>query len=55
MKCENYFCIYENKGICILDIIELDIQGQCKECIYVSIEENELQYLKNIKREDFQK
>lgn len=46
MKCENYLCIYENRGLCLLDSVELDIQGQCKECIYVNISEKGLQYLK---------
>lgn len=38
MNCENYFCIYEKDGVCILDNIELDLLGQCKECIYVDID-----------------
>lgn len=50
MKCENNFCIYENNGLCILDNVELDFQGQCKECIYVDIEKEKLNYLKNEKR-----
>lgn len=39
MNCENVFCIYKNKGKCILDNISLDISGSCNECIYVNIEE----------------
>ena len=46
MKCENHFCIYENAGFCLLEYIELDTQGQCKECIYVNIEEEKLKALK---------
>ncbi len=46
MKCENHFCIYENEGFCLLEYIELDIQGQCKECICVNIEEERLKALK---------
>lgn len=38
MKCENGFCVYEKDGVCLLDRIELDTQGQCKECIYVPID-----------------
>lgn len=47
MRCENMFCIYWNKGNCELKGISLDIQGKCQDCIYVDIEENELE----IKRE----
>ena len=46
MKCENCFCIYEENGSCTLQDIELDIQGLCKECIYINIENRELQNLK---------
>ena len=46
MKCENCFCIYENNGRCRLESVELDILGQCKECIYISIEEEKLKELK---------
>lgn len=46
MKCENYFCIYEENGFCRLDSVELDIQGQCKECIYLNIDENTLKKFK---------
>ena len=46
MKCENYFCIYEDNGKCILDKIELDIMGQCTECIYVNLESDVLKEAK---------
>ena len=46
MNCENYLCIYENNGTCVLDEIELDIQGQCKECIYVNLSDNDLKQIK---------
>ncbi len=42
MNCENYLCIYENNGQCILDKIELDIVGLCKECIYIDISNKDL-------------
>jgi hypothetical protein len=42
LNCENYFCIYEENGKCILDKIELDILGQCTECIYVNLEQDVL-------------
>ena len=50
MKCENYLCIYEENGICLLSDIELDIQGQCKSCIYVDLTNNELGALKKAER-----
>ena len=46
MNCENFLCIYQNKGACTLKNIELDIQGQCKECIYINIDEKDLESLK---------
>ena len=48
MKCENLFCIYNDKDECILDTVELDIQGKCLDCIYVEIEED---YLRSKKKE----
>lgn len=50
MKCENYFCIYENNGRCLLKSVGLDILGQCKECIYISIEDEKLKELKEQSR-----
>ena len=47
MKCENEFCIYQEKGNCILDEISLDIIGQCTDCIYVNIPNKQLEKLKN--------
>lgn len=38
MKCENKFCIYCDKEKCTLENIELDIIGQCTECIYPNID-----------------
>ena len=46
MNCENLFCIYKKKGKCILEEIHLDIIGQCKECIYIKIEEKKLEKMK---------
>lgn len=36
MTCENYLCIYQQNNECTLDKIELDIQGSCQECVYIS-------------------
>ncbi len=45
-SCENEFFIYQKQGTCILDIIHLDINGNCTDCIYVNIEEDKLNDLK---------
>ncbi len=37
MKCDNSFCIYQKEDECILNEIELDINGICMDCIYVNI------------------
>ncbi len=42
MRCENKFCIYWNENECILDDISLDVQGNCEDCIYVNIDEENL-------------
>lgn len=55
MKCENYLCIYEENEVCTLNNIELDVQGQCKECIYIKISERELQQLKQQTKNDLEK
>ena len=44
--CENEFCIYQKEGSCILESAHLDIQGRCVECIYINIEEDALNKLK---------
>ena len=55
MNFENYFCIYQNNGRCMLENIELDIMGQCKECIYIEINKQTLQQLKEITKENIDK
>lgn len=47
MKCENYFCIYEEKGECVLKEIKIDITGQCDSCIYIDVPELQLDNYKN--------
>ena len=42
MNCENYLCIYESNGKCTLKTISLDISGQCTNCIYVTLTEEEV-------------
>ena len=51
MNCENWLCIYEEKGKCILKNISIDSCGQCNECIYINLEEEKLQEIKNAQRE----
>ena len=46
MKCENLYCIYNDEDKCILESVSLDIQGKCKECIYVDITDDQLKKLK---------
>lgn len=50
MKCENIFCVYQNDGICILDSIEIDITGQCSNCMYTDIPEKDLDKYKVMHR-----
>ena len=40
LVCENELCIYQNKGKCELDYIELDTYGNCRECICIEVDEN---------------
>lgn len=35
MQCENYFCVYQENGMCLLMSVKLDIQGRCKSCAYL--------------------
>ena len=46
LSCENEFCIYQKQGNCILESVHLDIQGNCMDCIYVNIEDDDLNRLK---------
>ena len=46
LSCENEFCIYQKQGKCILESVQLDIQGNCADCIYIKIEEDPLNFLK---------
>ena len=46
INCQNYLCIYEHEGKCKLNNIELDVLGQCTECMYPNIDKTELNRLK---------
>lgn len=45
-SCENEFCIYQKEGHCVLDSIELDAKGNCRESITIEVEKNLLISLK---------
>lgn len=47
MECENIFCIYYSNNNCLLEQISLDIQGNCKCCIYVDIDSKDLEQHRN--------
>ncbi len=53
MKCENYFCVYQDNGKCILDEINIDIMGQCDSCIYIDIPKFELEKYKKLLKNKF--
>lgn len=46
LSCDNEFCIYQTQGSCILERIQLDVQGNCTNCIYITVEEEMLSELK---------
>ena len=46
LSCENEFCIYQKQGNCILESVRLDIQGNCTDCIYINVEADTLNKLK---------
>lgn len=47
MECENYFCVYQEDGRCVLTSVRLDVQGRCKACIYLPLDDK----LKDLKAE----
>ena len=53
MICENRFCLYQENNVCQVSNIELDITGLCRTCVYVDIDENKLNKMKDdqIKRD----
>ena len=44
--CENEFCIYQKEGRCVLESICLDVQGNCVDCIYITVERDVLDGIK---------
>ena len=43
MQCDNEFCVYWAEKGCILREITLDIQGKCKNCLYIPFSKQELE------------
>ena len=54
MECLNYFCIYGKDNECMLDEIELNINGCCEECIYANIPTEVLEYEKEKLRKKYE-
>lgn len=54
MKCENYFCVYQENGECRLDDIEIDILGNCDTCIYVDIPKTKFKKYKEKLRKELE-
>ena len=55
MNCENNFCVYQCKGKCMLDKIEIDRLGMCTECIYPDLDKEILNQAKLKLLKKFQK
>ncbi len=55
MKCENFYCIYEQDGECLLEQIEINSTGMCSECILPSFPPDMLEKVKYIQREKFRR
>ena len=46
ISCDNNLCIYQIKGACILEEIQLDTSGVCSDCIHINIPEESLEDMK---------
>ena len=51
IQCENEWCVYQENNRCVMQTVTLDIQGQCQECVYVSLDAEWLQQRKNEARQ----
>lgn len=51
LSCENYFCIYQKDGACILDHININIQGFCEGCVFPDVDFDKLEKIKEMYRE----
>ena len=52
--CDHSFCIYQEKGRCILKKISLDEMGLCRECILLDLPESEKESIKERMRMEFE-
>jgi len=46
LKCDFGYCIYNEDFLCVLKKIQINSLGMCEECIIVTIEEKELEMMK---------
>ena len=51
LTCENYFCIYEKNGKCVLDSVNISFQGICEDCVYPAVDFEKLEEIKKKYRE----
>lgn len=47
MECDQKFCIYNEKSVCLLDEQSINAAGMCESCITITMEEGILYHLKN--------
>jgi hypothetical protein len=53
MKCKNCFCIFQKNGNCLLDSVEININGVCTSFTAVNVSEEELNKLKPVPQCDY--
>ena len=47
MLCKNKFCVFQKEEKCNLSTHEIDINGVCKNCIHIKIDNKTLDELKH--------
>lgn len=52
MLCANKFCVFYINCFCSKSQIEIDISGRCKDCLYIDINNNELETIKQRQEKD---
>ena len=53
ISCENYFCIYEKDGKCVLEEVEIDAHGVCGDCVYPCVDFEKLEQIKENYRKNY--
>lgn len=43
INCGNYYCMYWENDTCLLDGLDLDIQGNCMNCILIELSDEVLE------------